>query len=106
MVAVEALACGTPVLATDIDNLRHLVRPGFGRLVPTEDPEAYAEILLELLGSPRTCQELGARGREFARRFDWDHIAGQQALVYRRALALTGRQVQRSPLKDDTRSWR
>jgi len=105
MVAVEALACGTPVLATDIDNLRHLVRPDTGRLVPAEDPVVYAAVLLELLRSPRTCGELGTRGREFARGFDWDQIAGQQALVYRRALALAGRRVERSPLKDDTRSW-
>ena len=94
MVAVEALACGTPILASDIDNLRHLVRPGTGRLVPAEDPVAYARALLQMLRSPQRCRELGARGREFARGFDWDHIAGQQELVYRRALALNGGRVQ------------
>jgi glycosyltransferase involved in cell wall biosynthesis/O-antigen/teichoic acid export membrane protein len=106
MVAVEALACGTPVLATDIDNLRHLMPPGTGRLVPSEDPVAYAAVLLELLRSPQTCRELGANGREFARRFDWDRIAGQQELVYRRALVLTGGPVRRSLSKDDMRSSR
>lgn len=104
MVAMEALACGTPVLATDIDNLRHLVRSGTGRLVPVEDPLAYAAVLLELLRSPQTCRELGAKGREFARGFDWDRIARQQELVYRRALVLTGDRARRSLLKDDARS--
>jgi glycosyltransferase involved in cell wall biosynthesis/O-antigen/teichoic acid export membrane protein len=106
MVAAEALACGTPVLAADIDNLRQLVRPGTGRLVPSEDPVAYATALLELLRSPQRCRELGARGREFARGFDWDRIAGQQELVYRRALVLAGGQPRRSLLKDDARSSR
>jgi glycosyltransferase involved in cell wall biosynthesis/O-antigen/teichoic acid export membrane protein len=104
MVAAEALACGTPVLAADIDNLRHLVRPGTGRLVTAGDPTAYAVVLLELLRSPQACWELGARGRGFARGFDWDCIAGQQELVYRRALVLTGNRLRRSLSKDDMRS--
>jgi glycogen(starch) synthase len=104
MVAAEALACGTPVLAADIDNLRHMVRPGTGRLVTAGDPTAYAVVLLELLRSPQACWELGARGRGFARGFDWDCIAGQQELVYRRALVLTGNRLRRSLSKDDMRS--
>ena len=87
IVALEALACGTPVLASDTDNLRHVVPPGTGRQVPVGDPATYAAALLELLEDPATCLELGRRGRAFARGFDWDRIAARQAAVYRAAVA-------------------
>jgi glycosyltransferase involved in cell wall biosynthesis len=85
IVAVEALACGTPVLASDIDCLRQVVPPGAGRLLPAGDAAAYAAALVELLERPEACLAMGERGRRFARRFDWDEIAAHQEEVYLRA---------------------
>ncbi|WHF24921.1 glycosyltransferase [Kocuria rhizophila] len=54
LVAVEAQACGTPVLATaDVDGLRHAVRDGeTGRLVPGRDPAVWAEALHRAAADP------------------------------------------------------
>jgi glycogen synthase len=86
-VAVEALACATPVLAFDIDCLRQVVPADAGRLVPAGDVAAYATALVELLDRPEACLAMGERGRRFARRFDWDEIADRQERVYLRAVA-------------------
>jgi glycosyltransferase involved in cell wall biosynthesis len=86
IVAVEALACATPVLAFDIDCLRQVVPADAGRLLPVGDVTAYANALVELLDQPDTCLALGQRGRRFARRFDWDEIADRQEQVYLRAV--------------------
>jgi glycosyltransferase involved in cell wall biosynthesis/O-antigen/teichoic acid export membrane protein len=82
MVAVEALACGTAVLAFEIPCLRAVVPPDCGELVPPFDVSAYADRLLALLTDPDRTMAMGARGRDFARAYDWDVIADQQAEVY------------------------
>jgi glycosyltransferase involved in cell wall biosynthesis/O-antigen/teichoic acid export membrane protein len=82
MVAVEALACGTPVLAFDIECLRAVVPEGCGELVPPFSVDEYAARLGALLTDPERTARMGARGRAFARGFDWDSIAEQQAEVY------------------------
>jgi glycosyltransferase involved in cell wall biosynthesis len=87
IVAVEALACATPVLAFDIDCLRQVVPADAGRLVPVGDVAAYAAALVELLDRPEACLAMGERGRRFARRFDWDEIADRQERAYLRAVA-------------------
>ena len=85
MVAAEALACGTPVVAFEIPSLREVVAPGTGILVPAFDVNAFAEALVALATDTARILELGARGREHARSYDWDQIAEQQEQVYRRA---------------------
>jgi glycosyltransferase involved in cell wall biosynthesis len=91
IVAVEALACATPVLAFDIDCLRQVVPADAGRLVPVGDVTAYAAALVELLDQPEACLAMGERGRRFARRFDWDEIADRQERAYLRAVGVGGR---------------
>jgi glycosyltransferase involved in cell wall biosynthesis len=94
IVAVEALACATPVLAFDIPCLRAVVPPQSGRLVPAFDVEQLAAAMVQMLADPEALAEAGRRGREFARRFDWDEIAEQQAEVYDRVLG-------RRPVSDE-----
>ena len=76
MVAVEALACGTPVVAFDIDCLRAVVPTGCGtHAVPAFDVDAYAVALRELFGDPAALGTARVRGIDFAHGFDWDVIA-------------------------------
>lgn len=82
MVAVEALATGTPVVASDIDCLRHVVPDHVGRRVPVDQPEPLAAALRALLEDGATAARLGAAGREFARTFNWDRLAAQQERIY------------------------
>jgi glycosyltransferase involved in cell wall biosynthesis len=85
-VLVEALACGTPVVATRCGGPEDIVTDGVGRLVPTEDPEALARALADVLehGDSYDPQML----REYAlERFDWDTVVAQTLEIYREVIA-------------------
>jgi glycosyltransferase involved in cell wall biosynthesis len=80
-VLVEALACGTPVVATRCGGPEDIVRDGVGRLVPVDDAEALADELARVLAHPDLYE--ARRLREYAlRRFGWDAIADEVRDVY------------------------
>jgi glycogen(starch) synthase len=83
IVAVEALAAATPVVAFDIPCLREVVPPSCGRLVPAFDVAALGTQLADLSRDVDRVRAMGAAGRVFARGYDWDHLARRQAAVYR-----------------------
>ena len=63
-VLVEAMAAGTPVVATDVSGIPELVEHEVnGLLVPPEDPEALADTLLRLHGDPALAARLAGAGR-------------------------------------------
>ncbi len=65
LVAGEAAALGRPVLASDIAGLQDAVVDGHtGRLLPPEDPDAWAEALAEVLLDPDLAPAMGRRGAE------------------------------------------
>ncbi len=82
MVAAEAMACGAPVVASDVDCLRDVVAHAGGVLVPPEDPGALAAGIAGLLGDPLRAGELGRRGLAASARWDWDVLAAAQERVY------------------------
>jgi D-inositol-3-phosphate glycosyltransferase len=83
MVALEAMACGTPVVASDVGGLSFVVRDGeTGFLVPENDPEALAACLGNLLRDPKLRARLGARGVEVAKHYAWTRIADQIEALY------------------------
>lgn len=65
---LEAMACGRPVLVSDVSGARESLPPGQGRLclVPPEDPTALAKALGGLLAEPRLLAELGEQARQHA----------------------------------------
>ncbi|MCJ8505709.1 glycosyltransferase [Kocuria flava] len=88
LVALEAQACGTPVLATDVDGLRTAVLDGVtGRLVPDRSPEAWAHALADLAARPAALERLGQAAARRARGFSWAATARATAEVYERARA-------------------
>lgn len=79
MVAIEANASGTAVVASAIDGLRDAVQDGqTGLLVPSGDSEALAARMGTLLSDFQLRQSLGERGRKYARRFSWDQLAREK----------------------------
>ncbi len=84
LAALEAMACGTPVVASDVGGLAHLVRHGrTGCLVPPQDPEALAATLTLLLDAPRFRERLGQEAHRVAQGYAWPRIARQIVQVYR-----------------------
>ena len=64
---LEALACGIPVVATDIGGMAATL-PGFARLVPLQDPEAMAQELIWIAGHAAEARAQALRGREMVAR--------------------------------------
>jgi D-inositol-3-phosphate glycosyltransferase len=84
MVALEAMACGTPVVASQVGGLAFLVQDGeTGFTVPFDDPQALAARLQALLNDPALREQMGARAADFAREYGWEKIAARVIEVYR-----------------------
>jgi glycosyltransferase involved in cell wall biosynthesis len=72
--ALEALGCGTPVVATDVTSLPEVVDGG-GLLCPAGDETCLTEALARLLEDPEHAARLRERGLEHARTFRWERTA-------------------------------
>ena len=88
-VMVEAMACGLPVVGTDVSGLPELVVSGRnGLLVPPESPEAVAEALASLYEDTSLARALGMRAQASVRqRFDGDLLARELASLFRETAA-------------------
>ncbi|BBA99215.1 putative glycosyltransferase [Actinacidiphila reveromycinica] len=83
LVAIEAQACGTPVVAASVGGLPVAVADGrTGFLVPGHDPRDYAEVLRRFVDDPQLADGLGAAAARHARGFGWDAAAAHTADVY------------------------
>jgi len=84
IVNLEAMACGTAVVASDIGGIPEVVADGeTGLLVPPDDPYTLAKALNELAGDRDRAEAMGRAGRERAMaHFDWTSIAAQTAALY------------------------
>ena len=87
LVALEAQACGTPVVAAAVGGLRTAVRDGYsGVLVDGHDPEVWARVLSDLLVSPARLASLSRGAREHAAAFNWPATAERLVGVYTGAM--------------------
>jgi D-inositol-3-phosphate glycosyltransferase len=83
MVALEAMACGAPVIASEVGGLGFLVQDGeTGFTVPDGDPRRLCERLSLLLGDPQLRSKMGRRAAEYAQDYSWDKIAQRIAALY------------------------
>ncbi|MGD0242279.1 MAG: D-inositol-3-phosphate glycosyltransferase [Streptosporangiaceae bacterium] len=90
LVALEAQACGTPVVAAAVGGLRTAVRDGFsGVLVDGHDPETWARVLAELASSPPRLAELSRGALAHASGFGWAATADRLIEVYTDAMVST-----------------
>ncbi len=84
LVALEAMACEAPVIATRVGGVPEVVEEGeTGFLLPIGDVEAMADAAMRILHNPRIQEEMGKRGRELAiERFTTDKIIPQYEALY------------------------
>lgn len=89
IVNLEAMACGTAVVASKVGGIPEVVADGeTGLLVPPDDPDALAESINALTRDRDRAKAMGTAGRERAQsQFDWGKIAQQTAELYRSVVA-------------------
>jgi D-inositol-3-phosphate glycosyltransferase len=87
MVALEAMACGTPVIASQVGGLAFLVQDGVtGYTIPAEDYKSLCEKLTALLGNKSLRMKMGHSATSYAQQYDWKKIAGQIVKLYEKIL--------------------
>jgi D-inositol-3-phosphate glycosyltransferase len=95
MVALEAMACGTPVVASQIGGLAYLVQDGVtGYTVPVDEPMELANRLSLLLQDQGLRDRMGRQAVQLAQNYAWDKIASKMLAVYDEMLSnSTGNQA-------------
>ena len=88
LVLLESLLSGTPVIASNLPEVRTVVQPGIdGLLVTPGNSGELAQAITAVLAEESTRQAMGQRGREnVVARYDWSHIGRQLEHIYRDVL--------------------
>ena len=88
LVALESLAAGTPVVASDTGGLPEIIQhEKSGLIVPPRRPAALAEAIIEMYHDPERRKTMGAAGREFVlESFDPQFLSSQVETVYEKVL--------------------
>jgi len=88
LVALEAMACGTPVVATRVGGLQTVVEHGeSGLLVPASDRRALADAIEQVLLEHRVRMHLAHGARSRAEQFTWSRVGDGLEMLYDRVLA-------------------
>lgn len=84
LVALESMACGTPVIVSDVASLPELVEDGVtGFIVPPNDPKAIQEKLDYLKANPEIAKGMGMRGRKVVeQKFTWTAVVERCLKAY------------------------
>jgi len=83
MVALEAMACGTPVIASEVGGLAYLVRDGeTGFTIPDQEPDTLCEKISWLLNDHELHATMSQRAVEYAQDYAWEKIANQIVDLY------------------------
>lgn len=83
MVALEAMACGTPVVASQVGGLAFLVQDGItGFVIPDGEPEILGNRLKEIILNADLRDRLGQQAHLLAQSYSWERIAGEIRSVY------------------------
>jgi len=78
---LDYMACGRPVVATNVDESFPLKESGAG-IVTEVDPEAMAQAAIKLLDDDRLAEELAEKGVEYARKYDWDRMVDDYVRLF------------------------
>jgi D-inositol-3-phosphate glycosyltransferase len=98
MVALEAMACGRPVVASRVGGLAETVLDGVtGLHVAPRRPDQIAAAIRTLLETPSMSRQFGRAASRRAQRYSWDRVAGDTVDVYRQVHARAALTSQRRP---------
>jgi len=92
VVLIEAMAAGAPIVASDLDAFRLVLRDGrAGELFPNGDPAALAAAAGRLLDDPELRQRLSAAATDAVRAYDWPMVARDVVKVYEAVVPAVGK---------------
>ncbi|HET7530200.1 MAG TPA: glycosyltransferase family 4 protein [Mycobacteriales bacterium] len=104
IILLEAMAAGTPIVASDLDAFRRVLESGpggpaapAGALATVGDAESLAHACAALLGSPARRQALRAAGGSLVARYDWQVVGREILRVYETAIAVSSGRVVEEP---------
>tara|TARA_B100001778_G_scaffold435_1_gene349 strand:+ start:660 stop:2141 length:1482 start_codon:yes stop_codon:yes gene_type:complete len=90
LVALEAAACGVPVVASSVGGLQNLVEDGkTGLLIEGWDPVVYAQVIDYLLSNPFKSTEIALNAVDKAQAYTWGQTAGRLQEIYQSVLSKT-----------------
>jgi glycosyltransferase involved in cell wall biosynthesis len=98
MAAVEAQACGKPVVASDFGGLKETVPSGVGLRFPANDAAALQDCLSRLLASPELLRSMAQAAVQNAARYDWPKVARIAESVYAMAYSPCAKGTTADPL--------
>ena len=87
MVALESMACGTPVIATQVGGLQHLVldqETGF--TIPNDNPDALEEKITVLICKPELREKMSQRSASYAQSFSWNTITNNIIEIFEKTI--------------------
>ena len=89
LVAIESMACQTPVVASDVGGLKFTVVPEItGLLVPPKDEAAFAQAIDRILSNPAWAKQLGQTDRQRVEiAFSWNSVASGLSHLYAKLLS-------------------
>lgn len=83
IVLLEAMACKTPVVASDIPGVRENIHNGNGLLFPPKDVDKLADSIIRIVSDEKRIRHMGEAGRKLVEeKYDWDMIAEQVSKLY------------------------
>jgi glycosyltransferase involved in cell wall biosynthesis len=88
LTALESMACGTPVIATDVGGLREIIEDGKnGFLIPPNDSKSLKEKITYFLDNPNEAEKMGRYARQkVLENFTWDKVAERCLKIYKKLL--------------------
>jgi len=87
LVALEAMAMGTPVIASEVGGLAFLIKDGeTGFHIPARDHEALAARLFDIINNTSCRDLMGWQAQQYARQYDWNLIVRQMVSLYTRLI--------------------
>jgi phosphatidylinositol alpha-mannosyltransferase len=102
IILLEAMAAGTPIVASDLDAFRRVLESGdtdgpAGAVATVGDPESLAHACAGLLASPARRDALRSAGRKLVSRYDWSVVGREVIRVYETAISVSSGRVVEEP---------